>query len=182
MGAAFGFQSIAENFAVGEIHETVKGGNRLRHRSATLEGETIDIWTARADGFEADLVFALLQRGVGDQIFPARPVACVIEGERFLNNFAINLQGQGPVAAREGVSESELVGCCFVRGYDPFEVLTGLAIEVGISLARKPAIPFIKARSLPTGEGGIQCLRGACQFYRLRFHRLGRGVAAGALV
>ena len=85
MGAAFGFQSIAKSFAVGEIDETVKGGNRLRHGSATIEREAIDIWTARADGFEADLIFALLQRGVGDQIFPARPVACVIEWERFLN-------------------------------------------------------------------------------------------------
>ena len=81
MGAAFGFQSIAKSFTVGEIDETVKCGNRLRHGSATIEREAIDIWTARPDGFEADLVFALLQRGVGDQIFPARPVACVIEGE-----------------------------------------------------------------------------------------------------
>ena len=51
MGTAFGFQSIAESFAVGEIHETVKSGNRLRHGSATLEGEAIDIWTADTDGF-----------------------------------------------------------------------------------------------------------------------------------
>ncbi len=36
VGAAFRFQSITECFAVGEIHETVKGGNRLRHGSATF--------------------------------------------------------------------------------------------------------------------------------------------------
>ncbi len=60
MRAAFGFQSIAESFAVGEIHETVKGGNRLRHGSASLEGEAIDIWAAGTDGFQTDFVFALL--------------------------------------------------------------------------------------------------------------------------
>ena len=81
MGAAFGFQSIAKSFAVGEIHETVKSGNRLRHGLVAIEYEAIDIWTACADGFEADLVFALLQCGVGNQIFPARPVASVIERE-----------------------------------------------------------------------------------------------------
>ena len=59
-GTAFGFQSIAESFAVGDPRNG-KGGNRLRHGSASLEGEAIDIWAAGTDGFQTDLVFALLR-------------------------------------------------------------------------------------------------------------------------
>ena len=34
--------------------------------------------------------------------------------------------------------------------------------------------------ALAAGEGGVQFLRRGSQFHRLRFHRLGRGAAAGA--